>query len=225
MDETAIEELDLSDAESFEEVQLTAAQVIEMMEEAWVNEKFAPEILPHKMEVVDCLLGQIAYMEENLQSLACTDFRKSVHQLEVDRLRFLVSSYLRTRLEKIETYVTHILKQEQLRHENKEDFYLSKQELKFAKEVAEAMKLYFDGLVSFYPGLPMEEWMSQPVQPNMHSFVFLKSKKDVNEVVIDDGTGATVGESDLVDFREGAQILMAYSSVAGLLKKGDVKLI
>nr|CAH7765396.1 unnamed protein product [Callosobruchus chinensis] len=60
-----------------------------MMEEAWVNEKFAPEILPHKMEVVDCLLGQIAYMEENLQSLACTDFRKSVHQLEVDRLRFL----------------------------------------------------------------------------------------------------------------------------------------
>ncbi|VEN37442.1 unnamed protein product [Callosobruchus maculatus] len=30
-----------------------------MMEEAWVNEKFAPEILPHKMEVVDCLLGRL----------------------------------------------------------------------------------------------------------------------------------------------------------------------
>nr|CAH7755197.1 unnamed protein product [Callosobruchus chinensis] len=65
-----------------------------MMEEAWVNEKFAPEILPHKMEVVDCLLGQIAYMEENLQSLACTDFRKSVHQLEVDRLRFLGTFFI-----------------------------------------------------------------------------------------------------------------------------------
>ncbi|CAH1962028.1 unnamed protein product [Acanthoscelides obtectus] len=139
MDEAAIEELELSDAESFEEVQLTAAQVIEMMEEAWVNEKFAPEILPHKMEVVDCLLGQIAYMEENLQSLPSTDFKKSIHQLEVDRLRFLVSSYLRTRLEKIETYVTHILKQEQQRHESKEDLYLSKQELKFAKEIAEGM--------------------------------------------------------------------------------------
>nr|CAI5826563.1 unnamed protein product [Callosobruchus analis] len=71
-----------------------------MMEESWVNEKFAPEILPHKMEIVDCLLGQIAYMEENLQSLACADFRKSVHQLEVDRLRFLgmlfIISYIRS---------------------------------------------------------------------------------------------------------------------------------
>lgn len=122
-----------------EELELTPAEVIQIMEEAWVNEKFAPEILPHKAEIVDCLLGQITFMEENLQHLSATDFRKSIHQLEVDRLRFLVSSYLRTRVEKIETYVTHSLQQEQQRSEQGQDLYLSEQELKFAKEFSKSM--------------------------------------------------------------------------------------
>lgn len=125
--------------ENEEELELTPAEVIQIMEEAWVNEKFAPEILPHKAEIVDCLLGQVTFMEENLKKLSATDFRKSIHQLEVDRLRFLVSSYLRTRVEKIENYVTHILQQEQMRGQRGEDPYLSEQELQFAKEFSKSM--------------------------------------------------------------------------------------
>lgn len=136
-----IEAETLESDENEEQLELTPAAVIQIIEEAWVNEKFAPEILPHKSEIVDCLLEQITFMEENLKNLRTTDFRKSIHQLEVDRLRFLVSSYLRTRIGKIETYVSHILQQEQQRLQRDEELYLSEQELQFAKDFSKSMSV------------------------------------------------------------------------------------
>lgn len=138
-DNINIEDLEnLGNESDTEEIPLTAAEVIELMEEAWRNEKFAPEILPNKSEVVDCLLGQISYMEENLRNLKSTDFQKSIHQLEVDRLRFLVSSYLRQRLQKIEAYTFVILKQEDQRLERNEELYLTSNELEFARSYKES---------------------------------------------------------------------------------------
>lgn len=47
----------LNDDVEEDEIELTPGEVIELMEEAWMNEKFAPEILPNKFEIVECLLG------------------------------------------------------------------------------------------------------------------------------------------------------------------------
>lgn len=50
-----------------EEEELTAQSVLLAIEEAWLNEKFAPEILPHRSDLVDCMLQQITHMEENMK--------------------------------------------------------------------------------------------------------------------------------------------------------------
>ncbi|KAJ8961190.1 hypothetical protein NQ318_008873 [Aromia moschata] len=135
-------ELNLSETEhSDEDVQLTPAEVIELMEEAWMNEKFAPEILPHKSELVDCLLG---------------------------------------------------------------------------------LEQHFEKVTDFYPGLPKEDWNNQLVVPNVHSFVFLKSKEEVEGIIIDDGNDE---DGDLVDLNRGSQMIISYDSVSNLVKKGDVHLI
>lgn len=115
-----------------ENVQLSSQELIELMEEIWVNEKFSPEILPNKIEVVDCVLGQLSFMEKNISTLPSSDFKKGLHQLEIDRIRYVVTSYLRQRLEKIEMYVFHILKKEDERREQGEDPYLTDAELQFA---------------------------------------------------------------------------------------------
>lgn len=117
---------------SDDEEEFTSAEIIEQMQEAWVNEKFAPEILPNKMELVECLLAQINYFEDNREELNNDQLQKNLRQLEVDRLRFIVSSYLRTRLEKIETYAFSILKEDEARHERGEATYLTENELEFA---------------------------------------------------------------------------------------------
>ena len=47
------------------ELELTAHEVIQRLEQAWMNELFAPELLQPQIEVVDCLLDQIKSAEEN----------------------------------------------------------------------------------------------------------------------------------------------------------------
>ena len=66
--------------------------------QAWQNERFAPELLEHKTEVVDCILEQIKEMvrrvypqrefhstlqEENLSHVGRGDFVAGIHRLEV----------------------------------------------------------------------------------------------------------------------------------------------
>nr|XP_022908501.1 DNA replication complex GINS protein SLD5 [Onthophagus taurus] len=212
-----------SDSDSnIEDVPLTAAEVIKLMEEAWLNEKFAPEILPNKFDIVECLLGQINYMQENLRTLKSTDFQLSIHQMEVDRLRFLVSSYLRTRLHKIETFVFLILKSEQQRIEKNEDTYLTENEMEFAQSYKESVEQHFEETLQNVSGIANDEWKNMPVEPNIHSFVFLKSKVDIEGVIIDDGTDE---DGDLIDFKQGSQSIISYNSVSNLIKNGDVHLI
>ncbi|XP_066258749.1 DNA replication complex GINS protein SLD5 [Euwallacea similis] len=206
--------------EEEDEDDLSLEQVIQLTEEAWLNEKFAPEILPHKSEIIDLLLGQISYMEERLQQLQSTDFKKAIHQMEVDRLRFLVTSYLRLRLEKIETFCTHTLQQERYRADKGEDMYLSQNELEFAQEHEQSMKDHLESVMSFCPNVMDTE--TPEVSPNIHSMVFLKSKRDIEGVAIDDGNGEN---NDLIDLTSGSQVLISYNSVAKLVKDGDVHLI
>ncbi|XP_046468483.1 DNA replication complex GINS protein SLD5 isoform X2 [Neodiprion pinetum] len=86
------EHLDSSDNEEF-----TPGKVLQDIENAWLNEKFAPEILPHQSELVDCMLEQISHMEENMKKLKKGDIRLAIHKMEIDRIRFVIKSYLRTR--------------------------------------------------------------------------------------------------------------------------------
>lgn len=55
----------------------------------------------------------------------------------------------------------------------------------------------------------------------MYSFVFLKSKDNVEGVVIDEDDE----ESDIADLAAGSQIIISYKSVGNLVKNGVVKLI
>ena len=55
------------DSQPQEEEELTAAEVLKRLQDAWVNEKFAPELLDPQIEVVDCLLDQLDNTEQTLK--------------------------------------------------------------------------------------------------------------------------------------------------------------
>ena len=46
--------------EEYEE-ELTAAEVLQKLEDAWLNEKQSPELLEPKMEIVECMLEQVKH--------------------------------------------------------------------------------------------------------------------------------------------------------------------
>ncbi len=48
-----------------------------------MDEKFSPDLLEAKTDLVDCMLEQITAMEENIRSAKKGDFKVSIHRMEV----------------------------------------------------------------------------------------------------------------------------------------------
>lgn len=83
---------------------------------AWICERGTPEIQPWCADVVDTVLDQIKQQQVILDLLAADEttsdeeyFRLHLVQLDMDRGKWIVRSYLRARLAKIERYAAHIL--------------------------------------------------------------------------------------------------------------------
>ncbi|EFN77285.1 DNA replication complex GINS protein SLD5 [Harpegnathos saltator] len=217
--EESLEESLVDEVEDDDVGELTAQDALQAIENAWMNEKFAPEILPHQSNLVDCMLQQIAHMERNIKRLDRSDLRMLVHRMEVERIRYMISSYLRTRLEKIERYTLHILSEEASRSED--ECYLTPGELRFAKEFLAGMETLFKtvALQHMPPNFQRFEVNKFTVKPNMQAYVFLRANQRVTGVVLH---GALNEE---IDFDAGSQHIVQYSAVAHLVKSGVVQLI
>jgi len=51
--------------------------------QAWLNEKFAPDLLPHHSEIVDCMMEQLTVMQHNVDRARKADLKVSIHKMEV----------------------------------------------------------------------------------------------------------------------------------------------
>ena len=208
-----------AEGDEHEEEELTAQSALLAIEEAWLNEKFAPEILPHQSDLVDCMLQQIAHMEENVKRLEKGDIRLMIHRMELDRIKFVISCYLRARLEKIELYAIHILSQEANR--SPEECYLTAAELQYAKEFLSSMETLFRTIaLQHMPGnFQTFEVNKVTVKPNMNAHVFLRANSRVSGIML---PGSMDEE---IDLEPGSQHIIQYSAVADLVKNGTVQLI
>ncbi|XDA89994.1 hypothetical protein R6Z07F_019573 [Ovis aries] len=225
--ENMAEEADLlgqdSDGDS-EEVVLTPAELIDRLEQAWMNEKFAPELLENKSEIVECVMEQLEHMEENLKRAKKGDLKVSIHQMEMERIRFVLSSYLRCRLMKIEKFFPHILEKEKTRREE-EPSILSPEEFVFAKEFLANTETYLKdtALKHMPPNLQKVDLMRTVPKPDLDAYVFLRVKERQENILVEP-------ESDeqrdyVIDLEEGSQHLIRYRTVAPLVASGAIQLI
>ena len=70
MDEDAMDETGPSsmpeEEDEEEEEMMTSAEVLAKLEEAWRNEKFAPNLLEAKTDLVDCIIEQVMIILEEM---------------------------------------------------------------------------------------------------------------------------------------------------------------
>ncbi|XP_021341430.1 DNA replication complex GINS protein SLD5-like [Mizuhopecten yessoensis] len=203
---------------------MTAAEVLQKLEEAWRNEKFSPDLLDAKMDLVECMLEQLVEMEENIRRAKRTDMRVSIHRMEIDRIRYIISSYLRCRLQKVERYTVHILDQERQRREE-DACRMSPEEFTFAKDYAETLDSHFRSLALRHmpPNLQTLDTKLTATRPNMDKYVFLQVNDDTEGVLVEEETLET-GE-EIVDLQKGDQHIMRYKPMAPLVSSGAVTLI
>ncbi|XP_072177592.1 DNA replication complex GINS protein SLD5-like [Diadema setosum] len=208
-----------------EEVEMTAADVLQKLEEAWLNEKFAPNLLESKVEIVECMLEQMEQMEENVKRCKKGDFRIIVHRMEIDRIRYVLSSYLRIRLEKIEKYVHHVLHKESTRGPDEPNM-LSPEEFAFAKEFAESSESHAQQVVLRHmpPNLQNLDKQKLVPKPNLDSYVFLRANERQEHVLIEPEL-EDEQNADVVDLDAGSQYIMRYRPIGSLVASGAVSLI
>ncbi|XP_015263662.1 PREDICTED: DNA replication complex GINS protein SLD5 [Gekko japonicus] len=207
-----------------EEVVLTPAQLIRSLEQAWMNEKFAPELLESKSEIVECVVEQLEHMEENLGRAKGGDLKVGIHRMEVERIRYVLSSYLRCRLRKIEKYFPHILEKEKTRAEG-DPSILSPEEFAFAKEYMANTEAHFRNMALKHmpPNLQKVDLLKAVAKPNLDSFVFLRVKERQENILVEPETDEQ--REYVIDLDEDSQHLIRYKTIAPLVASGAVNLI
>ena len=190
-------------------------KVLENIENAWLNEKYAPDILSYQGDMVELMLGQLVHMEENLLTIDTNDFRRITHRMELERIRFVVASYLRCRLQKLEDFTQHIIITERARPADKKR--LSEAEIKFAEDYFESIEKHFQQLALRHIPPNQDDIKKRIIRPNLMSNVFLKVLKPCGVIV-------TTNDEE-VDLCENSQHMLPFQLISDLVIKGDVQLI
>jgi len=220
MDSSDIFDTASQEGEEEYEEELSAAEVLAKLEEAWINERNSPELLQPRMEMVDCMLEQLKTMEGNLARLSKGDLRLPVHRMELGRIRFVINSYLRARLEKIESQVWHYT------GPGDAGSRMTQEEAAFAVSFRETGTSLLNSLVlKHLPGGAWDPEKSVPVLPGprLSQAVFVKVLESREGIEVRDESGGDRDET--VDLMVGAQHLLQYNVVRGLLDEGSVALI
>lgn len=245
---------------SQEEEELSTREVLHRLNDAWINEKFAPDLLEPQIDVVECLLEQITHTEDNINNEKLQNgnnpnskFAAALYKMETGRIRFLISSYLRIRLEKIQRFIFYLLEKEEKAIENgnseTEDTTMyprmTSDEVKFAKQYRADIGEVFKKLaLDHMPGKFQEfgpaasasmssnnssnpslgKKLDPPApQPNLNATVFVQAVEDVRGVNIEDEAGR--GRDEEYDMIAGSQHILNYKSVSNLIRSGSVKLM
>lgn len=189
----------------------------------WIDERCAPEVLPFETALLDRLMSKVHRQIENIEkeSMEVMDskqnFRLILIQTELERVKYLIRSYLRTRLYKIDKHALFILGKAEYRQR------LSADELTYCRRHQAILTAHYRAsFLSSLPenlqrlddtagGLPMIE------EPNLDSAVFCRVKRKCEKLIrIDDET---------LTLEKGSIYIIRYSSIRDLLEDGTVELI
>ncbi|KAF7633839.1 DNA replication complex GINS protein SLD5 [Meloidogyne graminicola] len=170
---------------------LTPSEVLKELTQAFLNESVSPKLLPEKLDLVDKMLLQKNLIERmmernpNKKSLIC-----SMHKMELCRIEYLINSYLRIRLLKIEKNPAQILQEHsdrlktilaQLKEGNNinslKSELLDGRELKFAQKLLNSNSMLFDD--SFLSKIPASiKWLPVAEDGAENDRVFIEVLKD-----------------------------------------------
>jgi GINS complex subunit 4 len=114
---------------------------IEELLRAWCNEKASPELLPYQGELVDSFMGVVREQQKALGGEKVDVFTAGLYQLDIDRVKFVLASYLRARLAKVQRWYLHLQGAPEVRER------LSPAEREFLREFTAARSRHLDATV------------------------------------------------------------------------------
>ncbi|KAA1470796.1 GINS complex Sld5 component [Dentipellis sp. KUC8613] len=191
----------------------------------WMNERHAPDILPIQGDVLGRLLDHILRQSQTVQLLrgdpnSSEDehFRIVLAQTEIERVKFIVRSYLRTRLYKIEKYARFIVSNQEMQAR------LSQIEVDHARTYAKMTEGQYTISV-LNPLPPPQQSLDDTIafvppmisQPDKSRAVFVHAREECPPVRLPGGA--------ILQMKKDQIVLTPYSVVEQLLAMGTIELV
>ncbi|CAE7141616.1 unnamed protein product [Rhizoctonia solani] len=190
-----------------------------------MNERYAPELLPWQGQLIEDVLEKLHQQNQMVEYLRSDDstsedehFRMSYVQLDMERIKFQIRSYVRTRLHKIEKYAAHIMATPELQSRMsvlEQNHAISYKNLFNAHMHRTVLDNLPEGLRSLTETFP--DGRSMVPQPNMTQGVFIYATEDCGPVRFPDGSSVSVDKGSIHIFQ--------YAAIKHLVERGDAMFI
>ncbi|KAJ2717108.1 GINS complex subunit [Coemansia spiralis] len=184
---------------------------------AWVNERNAPELLEYEGTAVENLMELVDYQTKRIESQPVVV--ANILKMDMDRVKYLVRSYLRARLTKIEHHAMHYTREPRYRER------MSQNELDYAKgfvalEEKHMRRSFMDQLPPHMRSLDetASSGMEMVTKPDIDTAVFCRIRSTVGEFQFDPS-------EDPIVMKRNNIFITRYSIIRHLLEDGKVELI
>ncbi|KAI4130143.1 MAG: hypothetical protein LQ347_003493 [Umbilicaria vellea] len=191
---------------------------------AWINERSSPEVLPWPESLMERMMDRIRQQIDLVETQTGdmdpkTNFRLIIIETELERFKFLVRSFLRTRIAKIDKHALYILTNPS--HKSR----LSSSELQYLTTHQSILHAHYRS--SFLSQFPAQlqrlddtaGGISMIEQPDMDKAVFVRALRDIHEPVVVDGTDIAF------EMGRGNIFVVRWSAVRELVLAGDAELM
>ena len=207
-------------------------KLYETLKRAWNDEKNAPILLKFKSTEVARFQTLLASREREIEALEnCANesgdgnemLLSAIGREELNRAKYVLRSYLRTRIKKIQQFPVHVLQREQEA--------VSGKELAFTEELVKAYEEHAKSVLANFPLLEYQsafmefgddknedEELTMVSHPNeANKMVFIRILEDVGIFKFDDGTD----EGDGYDLKKGVILFCKFEQFKGLLESSE----
>lgn len=199
---------------------MALSEEVAKLQACLLREKASPELLEYEHELMGSVLEQISLQQtaletriESVQDHAASE----LYQLELDRVKYLVSSYLRTRLLKLQRLMLYIIKNDLGGLLSQpEATFLSKY---FAIKTNQFKKAFLLRLPSKFQQIDDTRSFqkSSVTEPNLDACVFVRIKADIGTVKL--------AEDSSTELRAGETHLLPYRVVKALIVRGSADVL
>lgn len=171
-------------------------QLYERLIEVTQNElELSDDLLPYQPEVVDYIVEQITHMNDviNKTKDRWSTFCIEQHKIELERFIYLINTYLRTRLKKIESNAPYLIKLLRTDIERALRF-LSPLEAKYLDRYNDSIDKYMKNVIKDMPDNMQRFRLTNMIQKENAAYAFVMGCEDARIV---DGDTEVILEPDV----------------------------
>ncbi|KAJ1934152.1 GINS complex subunit, partial [Linderina pennispora] len=186
-----------------------------VLRRAWINERNSPELYTYEGAALENLMELVDFQLQSLDAQPASI--QNVIRMDADRVKYLVRSYLRTRLNKVEQHSGYVLREMKER--------LSQAELEYAEgfrslQDAHVRKSFLDQFPAHLRRVDEEtkDGLKMVPEPDMDRAVFCRVRTTVGQFQFDES-------EDPIVMKKGNIFITQYSIIRDLLRDGRVELI